>query len=171
MTRTHQALHFGAPSHPATLPALAMAALLALGLPGQAMAAEPHISVSPSPVIEGHQVTLIAAGLPAMTAVEVGAGPPFSEYVVLDILQTDNAGALTCTVSLPELAEPGMDLIFVVSTTDFAIKALSAPIPVIGQPMVHIAPQQQQQQQAEAYLSSDQTAPRTGDSPYPTSDN
>lgn len=110
-------------------------ALVSLTIMTGSALAEPQLSVSPVPVIENGQVTLRAAGLPALTVVEIGAGPPFSEYTVMDTARTDAHGMLTCTVGLPQFAEPGMYLVFAVATTDFATKALSEPVAVVSQVM------------------------------------
>lgn len=82
------------------------------------------------PLKVGDPVTLSVHGFPAHARVEIGAGPPNSEYGVITHGTTSDRGDLQTRITVPgdSLAEDS--LVFVVSTLDFQHRALSVPIPV-----------------------------------------
>jgi len=62
----------------------------------------------------GTIVQLTTSGLPANVEVELGAGREDSEYDIVDTASTDNNGALTTDVQIPEFAEAGDQWVIVV---------------------------------------------------------
>lgn len=76
---------------------------------------EPTVSFSPQQGPTGSQVQITASGFPADTAVEIGFGPPQSEYEVTSQARTDAQGRLTTTVEVPSWAEDGRPYVFVVA--------------------------------------------------------
>lgn len=87
--------------------------------------AEPTVSLSPQQGSTGSQVQITASGFPENTAVEVGFGPPESEYEVISQAQTNAQGRLTTTVEIPSWAENGRSYVFVVAERDNQPKAVS----------------------------------------------
>jgi len=76
----------------------------------------------------GDVVLLTAEGFPPETSVEVGAGPPTSQYEVIDHAVSDADGTVLHEVLLPQRAEPGQVIVFVMATEDFTHKAVSNPV-------------------------------------------
>lgn len=81
-------------------------------------AEEPAVTVSPRQAAPGAQVTLRARGFPGRNTVQIGFGPPQSEYEVLGQAQTDAAGRLNATVTVPTWADSGRDYVWVVADRD-----------------------------------------------------
>lgn len=64
-------------------------------------------AVSPAAGTPDSTVTVTASGFPANTTVDIGFGPVESEYAVIASGQTDDAGHLNTTVTVPETAASG----------------------------------------------------------------
>lgn len=88
-------------------------------------AEEPAVTVSPQQAAPGAQVTLQARGFPGRNTVQIGFGPPQSEYEVLGQAQTDAAGRLRTTVTVPTWAESGRDYVWVVADRDNEPRVIS----------------------------------------------
>jgi LysM repeat protein len=89
-----------------------------LGLPGVAPQAQggADVVVSPDTGRPGETVTIRAVGLKGDTEVRIGAGPPRSEYEILERARTTRDGRLEATIQVPEWsADPGA-IVFVVET-------------------------------------------------------
>lgn len=71
------------------------------------------LTLSPNAGTSDTAITLSGAGFPANTTLELGFGPPQSEYQVFRSVTTDAAGRFTTTVTPPDWAEPGRDYVFV----------------------------------------------------------
>lgn len=116
--------------------------LAALATPASALAT-PTVSVAPDTATPPVDLTVTANGFPPHTRVEVGAGPPRSEYEVLAETMTDGRGGLRHVVHLTAATEPGW-LVFVVATEDLRVKASSQPVRIfpgygVGQAMADAA--------------------------------
>lgn len=74
---------------------------------------------------------LSARGLPADHRVNVGVGLWRSEYSVVQEARTDREGRLVTPVQMPDWADPGDRLVFVVETPDHDLKVMTDPIIVI----------------------------------------
>jgi hypothetical protein len=90
------------------------------------------------PLKPGDTVEISVQGFPALTAVEIGAGPPQSEYKVWTHGHTSEQGILRAKLVIPRDVSAEATLVFVVSTHDFHHSARSVPIGLIdsGQPTV-----------------------------------
>ena len=87
--------------------------------------ASPAASVSPSVAGTGAAVRVSASGFRPHTEVEIGFGPPSSEYEVVARARTDARGEVEARVRVPEWAEPGASYLWVVAERDYDPKALS----------------------------------------------
>jgi hypothetical protein len=89
-----------------------------LGIPGVAPKprAGADVSVLPNAGQPGDEVTLRAIGLRGDTEVRIGAGPPQSEYEILDTARSTRDGRLEATVTVPQWAADQDALVFVVET-------------------------------------------------------
>lgn len=90
-----------------------------LGLPG--VSPEPvagaDVTVSPNSGQPGDEVTLHATGLRGDTEVRIGAGPPESEYEIVESARTTRNGELETTITVPQsAADQDAVIIFVVET-------------------------------------------------------
>lgn len=115
--------------------------MVAAAIAAPAAMAKEAVSVTPREVAPGAEVTVTATGFPPWVAVELGAGPPASEYAVIDHGQTDGEGSVRFLVRLLDTAPVGVSLVFVVATEDLGIKAASEPIDIIaplGVPVAHL---------------------------------
>jgi hypothetical protein len=117
-------------------------AVLVLLTPGWATA-EPAADLTPQlgvqwqhagPLKPGDTVEISLQGFPALVAVEIGAGPPQSEYTVWTHGQTTARGALRARVTIPLSIPPEIALVFVAATQDFEYRAQSQPIGLINSP-------------------------------------
>ncbi len=113
--------------------------VVAAAIAAPAALAEEAVSATPRAVAPGSEVTVTATGFPPMVAVELGAGPPASEYVVIDHGRTDRAGGVRFDVRLDDAAPVGASVVFVVATEDLAISAASEPIDIIAPSSIPIA--------------------------------
>ena len=71
------------------------------------------LTVSPTQGTVETAVTLRGEDFPPNTALELGFGPPESEYEVFGEVTTDAEGSFTTTVTPPDWAEVGRDYVFV----------------------------------------------------------
>ncbi|MBW3563603.1 MAG: hypothetical protein KY459_02650 [Acidobacteria bacterium] len=93
---------------------------------------EPVASVSKTSGAPGEMVTVTGQGFPPDTEVIIGAGPPRSEYDVIERGRTDETGRIERQVAIPRSATSSDSYLFVVATPDARIKALSSPLAVTG---------------------------------------
>lgn len=95
------------------------------------MPREPNVTVAQTEAAPGASVTVTAEGFPPDTEVVVGAGPPQSEYDVIERARTDAQGRLQRTVAMPRAAESHREYVFVVATPDARTKAVSRRVDVV----------------------------------------
>ncbi|WP_083910957.1 DUF5818 domain-containing protein [Henriciella marina] len=88
-------------------------------------------SVVPRSGAPGEWVQVAADGFSSNTRVAIGAGRAESEYQTLDYIRASNNGSVEADVRVPDWADPGDDLIFVVA--DGNLKARSARFDVTRQ--------------------------------------
>jgi hypothetical protein len=97
--------------------------------------------VSKPSAVPGESVQLTGTGYPANTAVEIGIGPPDSEYDVIASAQTDANGNLNTLVEVPAYADSG-EWIFVAAVQNTKVIAdpimitassTAAPNPSVGE--------------------------------------
>lgn len=98
---------------------------------GGGQPAEPTASVSPRQASPGASVQVTAGGFAANSQVEIGFGPPRSEYSVVTTARTDAEGQLATTVQVPDWAERGSEYVWVVADTDNQPKAITGAF-VVG---------------------------------------
>jgi LysM repeat protein len=101
-----------------------------LNIPGMEKA-EAQVSLSVRKGPPGTTVTLSAIGLPADQRLEIGGGPPESDYAVLEQARTSRDGTLQVTVQVPKDADPKRDFIFVVAAPTLNVAARSASFDVV----------------------------------------
>lgn len=77
-------------------------------------AGDPRISIAPASAAAGAPVTVRATGLRPGETVTVGVGPDQSEWSRLASAVADAGGAASASVSVPDSADPGDRLVFVV---------------------------------------------------------
>lgn len=105
-----------------------------LGVPSvKALTASPTVAIFPRQGRPGTTVTLSAIGLPADTAVAVGAGPRQAAYEVLERIRTTADGTLDATVKVPEWAAGAGPLVFVVASGERPVRVRSDPFAVTGE--------------------------------------
>lgn len=126
------------PAHAAPQALRAAALLVLLGISAgyaapAAMAAE-AVRTDVAAVAAGSALTVNATGFPASQAVELGAGPPNSDYDVIDTGRTDAAGTISFRPHISLEAPAGMLIVFVVATEDLMIKAASPPVEIVAAP-------------------------------------
>lgn len=73
------------------------------------------ITISPTSGGAGTEVAIEASGFPSDAPVDIGIGPPQSEYEVLERTRTDEEGRVSTTLSVPSWTEPGRPYVFVVA--------------------------------------------------------
>lgn len=93
---------------------------------------QPILAVSPLIGTPGTTVQVLANGFPASAQVIVGVGRVDSEYDVVQTLRTDNQGALSADVIVPDYFGAGEDIVFVVETSDNTLRVVSFPFTVSG---------------------------------------
>lgn len=94
-----------------------------------------HVSWNHSgPLKPGDVVEISAQGFPPFHAVEIGAGPPHSEYTVWAEGQSSAQGTVQAEVTIPPSVPDDIDLVFVVSTEDFSVVARSHPLGLSNSP-------------------------------------
>lgn len=105
----------------------------AAGAPSAALA-QAQVRVEPAEAAPGASVRVTGTRFPPLTVVEIGAGPPRSDYDVIAERRTDANGVIRHTVPLATTAEPGTEIVFVIATEDLALSAASDPVRVISAP-------------------------------------
>ena len=76
----------------------------------------PTAAVSPQTGRSGSTVTITASGLPANSALAIGAGAPGTAYDVIAHAQSTANGTMTTTVQVPQDTTQGQVLVFSVAT-------------------------------------------------------
>lgn len=102
----------------------------------QQPAFRPVVSLFPTNGAPGTSVLVMAHGFAPWTPVEVGFGPPSSEYQVVQTGHADDRGRYHVRVRVPDSAVPGDRLVFVVAdstTVAKSPKAASDPFSVTRQ--------------------------------------
>lgn len=92
------------------------------------------VSVSAGQAVPGEPVSIRASGFPPNVPVEIGAGPPQSEFDVVASAQSDSQGRVRESVTVPDWANQHRRLVFVAQTPDGSIRATSDPIPTVDEP-------------------------------------
>ena len=103
-----------------------------LGLPGvEASGPETgaDVVVSPTSGRPGQEVTIRASGLRGETEVAIGAGPPRSEFEILERTTTTAGGTLDATVTIPASAANQDSIVFVVETD--RVRLTSEPVEIV----------------------------------------
>lgn len=94
---------------------------------------EPTITVSALEVAAGESIEVVAAGFPPNGEVEVGVGPPNSEYDVVQVVTTDGNGTVRARIPIDAAHPAGSELVFVVAThPDPGTKVVSEVVRVTG---------------------------------------
>lgn len=93
-------------------------------------AGTPGLSVEPRSGPVQTEVTLQASGFAPNTPVEIGFGPPRSEYDVIGHAETTAQGTLRTHVRVPAFAREGEPYVFVVAGPGNEPKAVSEPFTV-----------------------------------------
>ncbi|MBI1297732.1 LysM peptidoglycan-binding domain-containing protein [bacterium] len=88
------------------------------------------VAISPTSGPPGTMVDLNAAGLPANTIFDIGAGPLEAEYNILALAETDDDGMLIRSVRIPDLAEPGEQWVVALTPAESSGDILSNPFTV-----------------------------------------
>jgi LysM domain-containing protein len=83
------------------------------------------VSVAPQSGPAGSPVKITASGLPKDSPVAIGAGPPGSAYEILGRGHSSAAGALGAELQVPEWADPGSVLVFVITNGEHHIEGRS----------------------------------------------
>ena len=108
-------------------------ALLAVSCAASNGVTEPSITVSAESARPGEAIRVTAAGFPADVEVVVGAGPPQSEYEVLQRVRTTSRGEVNVSVNVPQYAAGRRALVFVVATPDNQTKVVSDRVMITGE--------------------------------------
>lgn len=94
---------------------------------------EATISVSAGHAMPGEPVSVRASGFPADMAVEIGAGPPQSEFDVIARTRSDSRGMVQESLEVPDWASSHPQLVFIVQTPDARTRVVSEPIRIAEQ--------------------------------------
>lgn len=89
------------------------------------------LTIAAASAMPGEPVTLEGADFPANATVEIGLGPPASEYEIIDTVQADANGRFSAPISLPDYVEPGSEWIFVADVNN--AKVTADPIQITGE--------------------------------------
>lgn len=76
------------------------------------------LTLSPNAGTPGTEITVAGLGFPPNTTLDLGFGPPRSEYRIFRSVTADAAGEFTVRVTPPDWAEPGRDYVFVAAGPD-----------------------------------------------------
>lgn len=98
--------------------------------PPRELTPTPTVSISPRNGPVGATVQLTAIGLPANSTVNIGIGPPESEFEVIDQVFTDSSGRLILSTTVPNFVKPGEEWLFVVQAGEQVI--ISEPFTVMA---------------------------------------
>lgn len=104
--------------------------------PGSERELNPRLAYMPVNAAGGSSIHVIATGFPANQPVNIGFGPPASEYGTVQTATTSASGALNLEVRVPAGYAAGEEWVLVVETTDFQHQALSTAT----DPVVTISP-------------------------------
>lgn len=91
------------------------------------------VTVPASTAAPGSQIEVRASGFAGNTMVELGFGPPQSEFTVVRQVRTNSAGELNTSITIPTTANRGRPYVVVVQETDNEPRAVSDPF-VVGAP-------------------------------------
>ena len=80
----------------------------------------------------GDEVRVEGRGFPAGAELDLGFGPPESEYEVLRTVTADAQGEVGVTATVPSWAEPGRAYVFVLAAPRNDPRAISEPFHVTG---------------------------------------
>jgi LysM repeat protein len=89
-------------------------------------------SVTPQQAAVGETVQLTGQGFPPNTLLNVGFGHVNSEYDVIDTAQTDAFGEVDKTVTVPTYADSADSWVFVLTTQDLAVDAVTGVFNVVS---------------------------------------
>jgi hypothetical protein len=96
----------------------------------------PTVAIVPVSGPGGTWVDVRARGFPEAAPVEIGLGPPRSEYEVVEMERTDGDGRVESLMQVPDWAESGQRYVFVVATSGDGpgsrVRASSDPFRVDG---------------------------------------
>lgn len=100
--------------------------------PGEPAPVEPapgpaSVTVTTSMAAPGSSVTVQARGFAPNSVVEIGFGPPRSEYSVVSEARTDEDGSLEASVEIPSWANRGEPYVVVVTAPDHDPREVSDP--------------------------------------------
>lgn len=87
------------------------------------------LNVDVASATPGQTVSLSGSGYPAGAIVEIGIGPPASEYDIIDSTQVGEDGRFTAQIEVPEYVEPGEEWVFVAEVENG--KVIADPIMII----------------------------------------
>lgn len=88
------------------------------------------VTMSPKSGSQNTDVTLRADGFPPNQPVDIGFGPPSSEYEVVGNARANARGEVSTTVTVPDWAENGREYVFVVAEAGGGEKAIFSPFSV-----------------------------------------
>lgn len=92
---------------------------------------EASVTVPVSTAAPGTRIDVQAGGFAVSTTVEVGFGPPNSEFTVVSQANTSAAGELNTSITIPASAMRGRPYVVVVQERDHEPRAVSNPF-VVG---------------------------------------
>jgi len=84
-----------------------------------------RVTISPTSGPPGTEVSVDAGGFPANTIVEIGVGEDNSEFEVIATAETDDAGTVETTATIPESAQANEEWVVVVRVEGTQEKATS----------------------------------------------
>lgn len=91
---------------------------------------EPTLAIQPLSGPPGLNIEAVADGFPPNTQVQIGVGPPASEYRVIENAVTSDTGTLQLQLPIPNESQLGEELVYVVETLDFETSAISRTVQV-----------------------------------------
>lgn len=104
-----------------------------IDLPSGDLPSAAAISVSAGYAAPGERLSIRASGFPPDAPVEIGAGPPRSEFEIVARARSDSRGGMQHALELPGWASKHRELVFVAQTPDGRIRATSDPIRTVEQ--------------------------------------
>jgi len=96
----------------------------------------PTVAIEPHMTAQGALVEVEATGFTPSSTVEIGIGPPASEYEVIRTVQTDAKGRVMMTLQVPQWAERDRPYVVVVADTDDQPRAVSDALVLEGDAVV-----------------------------------
>jgi len=94
----------------------------------------PTVQVSPQSGTVGATIQIVGEGFPPEAPVEIGFGPPESEYDVIATTQSDADGTVRAQVQVPSFADPDAAWVFVLAASATMVKAVSPTFDVLAPP-------------------------------------